>query len=131
MRWRDPRAACYIVGVQARQTSKKSHFWIVGLLLAIVFSLPAFESHACPSTGSQVISGAESVWMTSASDDRAGCPDCGPACAGGCCHAPHSGVAADLMVRQTVIDFERSSTWSNVVRSPMNRPSGPERPPRL
>jgi hypothetical protein len=100
------------------------------LMLVVVFAVPAFASHACASPVSDISISAEAS-ISDPVDDCAGCPDCGPACAGGCCHAPHSGMTVDLMVQQNAITFERTSSWAHVVRAPMTRPSGPERPPRI
>jgi hypothetical protein len=100
------------------------------LLLALAFSAPAFETHACSATQSEVGISAEAVLSSSPAQDCAGCPDCGPACAGGCCHAPHPGMAVDNVVNRAISLFVRSSTWTHVVGAPVSRPSGPERPPR-
>ncbi|MDZ4364148.1 hypothetical protein [Brevundimonas sp.] len=107
-------------------------FRILGMLvLAMAFAMPAFQSHACagPRLDAAV---SEAVVVSAASaDDCSGCPDCGPACASGCCHAPHSAMAADLTLARTIVTFERPSVWTHMVRAPMTRPSGPERPPRI
>jgi hypothetical protein len=100
------------------------------LLLALAFSAPAFESHACYAAKSEAGISAEASSSSSPANDCAGCPDCGPACAGGCCHAPHSGMAVDSVVHRALAPFARSSAWAHIMVAPVNRPSGPERPPR-
>ena len=60
------------------------------LLLTLVFAMPAFETHACATE-----SPASAQVAEVASGDDVQCPDCGPACANGCCHAPHSAVSND------------------------------------
>jgi len=101
------------------------------LLLAVVFTAPAFESQACPPAPVDMTVPAIIAASASPADECAGCPDCGPACAGGCCHAPHSGMTADPTAHRSQVAFARPSAWSHVVRAPMSRPAGPERPPRL
>jgi hypothetical protein len=100
------------------------------VLLTMAFAVPAFESHACAAQAVDVTAASEQFSTQTGADPCEGCPDCGPACAGGCCHAPHPGMAADVMDRQTLVTFQRPSTWAHVLRAPMDRPSGPERPPR-
>lgn len=100
------------------------------LLLAMVFTAPAFESHACPAPGADLAVAAEMTASSTSADVCPGCPDCGPACAGGCCHAPHSAMASDPPVHRSPVAFARPSAWTHVVRAPVSRPTGPERPPR-
>lgn len=122
---------CYSTPMLKRLMATIGRFQVFAILgLAIAFAVPAFASHACASPTYDVSISAEAA-SPDAADDCAGCPDCGPACAGGCCHAPHSGMAADPMIHRAVVDFELTSTWTHVVRAPMTRPSGPERPPRI
>jgi hypothetical protein len=95
------------------------------LLLTLVFAMPAFETHACET---------EAPTRVEIVDARAGedtqCPDCGPACANGCCHAPHSAVSNDMATPRFIAVFGQPRAWSDSVASPLGRPDGPERPPR-
>lgn len=95
------------------------------LLLTLVFAMPAFESHACAveAPGSVKI-------FEAAAGDEIQCPDCGPACANGCCHAPHSALSNDLTTPRFVAVFGQPRSWGDSVASPLGRPDGPERPPR-
>lgn len=109
----------------ARALIRKMSFVSV-LLLTLIFAAPAFESHACadeaPSAAVQVVDG------STPADDA--CPDCGPACANGCCHAAHCAIAPDVSVMRAVIVFDAPPAWSHVAGRPLDRPAGPERPPR-
>lgn len=95
------------------------------LLLTLVFAMPAFESHAC---APEAPTDAQIVAAAGADTD---CPDCGPACANGCCHAPHSAVSNDMATPRLIALFGQPGTWSDIVASPLGRPDGPERPPRV
>jgi hypothetical protein len=64
--------------------------FVGGLLLTLAFAVPAFEAHACADELSPLA--AEAVMDAPADPDQP-CPDCGPGCANGCCHAPHSATA--------------------------------------
>lgn len=102
------------------------------VLLAAAFVAPAYEGHACAAEGlgAAVVFAAASA--SPASDDGcAGCPDCGPACASGCCHAPHSGVTPSLMNHRFADVFAAPAAWRHVTRAPMHSPPGPDHPPRL
>lgn len=95
------------------------------VLLTLLFAVPAFESHACAAeapTSAQVV--------VAMSGDDGQCPDCGPACANGCCHAPHSAVSNDVATPRFITVFGQPEAWSDSVASPLGRPAGPERPPR-
>lgn len=107
-----------------RETVRRFGFFST-LLLTLVFALPAFESHACA-----VESPASAHVAEAASGDDIQCPDCGPACANGCCHAPHSAVSDDMATPRFIAVFGQPQAWSNSVASPLGRPDGPERPPR-
>lgn len=97
------------------------------LLLTLVFAMPAFESHACADEApSSVI-----AVVADAGGDDAQCPDCGPACANGCCHAPHSAVPAEDHVYRAPAAFGHPQAWSSVAGRPLDRPNGPDRPPQL
>lgn len=106
-----------------RETVRRFSF-VSTLLLTLIFALPAFESHACeaeaPTSVEIVASGGEDVQ----------CPDCGPACANGCCHAPHPAVSTDAATPRFITVFGQPQAWSDSVASPLGRPDGPERPPR-
>lgn len=99
--------------------------FISTVLLTLVFAMPAFESHACtaePPASVQVVE-------TAAGEDIQ-CPDCGPACVNGCCHAPHSAVSHDMAAPRFIAVFGQPRAWSDSIASPLGRPDGPERPPR-
>lgn len=95
------------------------------LLLTLVFAMPAFESHACSAAPTSV----EIVEAVSGEDIQ--CPDCGPACANGCCHAPHSAVPNDMAKPRFIAVFGQPRAWSDIVASPLGRPDGLERPPKV
>jgi hypothetical protein len=101
--------------------------FVSSLLLTLAFAAPAFESHACPDetppAGVQVVS-------DGATENGAQCPDCGPACANGCCHAPHSAVSPENQTPRTVCAFGSALVWSDATCLPLDRPAGPDRPPR-
>ena len=96
------------------------------LLLTLAFAMPAFESHACETEASTSVE----IVDAGAGED-AQCPDCGPACADGCCHAPHSAVSNDMATPRFVAVFGQPQAWSDSVASSLGRPDGPERPPRI
>lgn len=98
------------------------------VLLTLVFAAPAFESHACadesPLSASQVAE-------ASGGADDVQCPDCGPACANGCCHLTHSAIAPDVATPRAVSVFVRPAAWVHVAGGPLDRPAGPDRPPQI
>ena len=100
---------------------------VSGLLLTLVFALPAFESHACADEPSPPV--AEAVADTPADRDLQ-CPDCGPACANGCCHAPHVATAPDVAMIGGTAVFAAPAVWANALGRPLGATQGPERPPR-
>ena len=108
-----------------RKTVRRFGFVSI-LLLTLVFAMPAFESHACEAEAPASAQVAEA-----ASGGDVQCPDCGPACANGCCHAPHSAVSDDVATPRFVALFGQPQAWSDSVASPLGRPDGPERPPRI
>ena len=99
-----------------------------GVLLALVFALPAFESHACAAEPSYA---AAAFDQGGAGDDQKQCPDCGPACAGGCCHAPHAATAPDVASTVSTPTFSVPAVWTHRVGRALDAPGGPERPPRF
>ena len=99
--------------------------FVSALLLTVAFAMPAFESHACAAEAS---GGAQVVETVGAAERQ--CPDCGPACANGCCHAPHSAMSSDLTTPRFIAVFGQPQAWSDSVAYPLGRPDGPERPPR-
>lgn len=101
--------------------------FVGGLLLTLAFAAPAFESHACADELSPPA--AEASVDIDASDDLQ-CPDCGPACANGCCHAPHAATAADLSASPQTPRFDAPAAWSHLTGRPLDSPAGPDRPPR-
>ena len=101
--------------------------FVGALLLTLAFLAPAAESHACPDE--PPVAGL-TAFVDSGADDGEGCPDCGPACAQGCCHASHTAVAPDAPRPRPVAATPYRVAWSDVEGRPLDRPSGPERPPR-
>ena len=99
-----------------------------GVLLALVFALPAFESHACAAELSS--SAAVAFDVAGAGDDQQ-CPDCGPACAGGCCHAPHAATAPDVAAAVATPKFSAPAAWTHRAGRTLDAPGGPDRPPRF
>lgn len=97
------------------------------LVLSLAFLTPAFAAHVCidPSC-----TPAEQAISADVDLDDA-CPDCGPACANGCCHAPHpTAPTADLAAPQASVPLAAPSSWGHTALPPPVRPAGPERPPR-
>lgn len=114
---------------------------ICALLLSLAFAAPAAAAHLCAAEmgGGEVAAAqaaaaqgltAPSLSAQSADDGCASCPDCGPACASGCCHAAHAAMASQPGPAVCTPRFERASGWSHAVQAPANRPAGPDRPPR-
>jgi len=101
--------------------------FVSGLLLALVFAAPAFESHACPDEAS--FAGAQAVADVATGDD-AQCPDCGPACANGCCHAPHPAVQTEVATPRLPTVFSLPLAWADAPGRALDSPAGPDRPPR-
>jgi len=99
--------------------------FVSALLLTVAFAMPAFESHACVGEAS---GGVQMVEKVDGGDCL--CPDCGPACANGCCHAPHSAMPSDLTTPRFIAVFGQPQSWSDSVACPLGRPDGPDRPPR-
>lgn len=98
--------------------------FVGALVLTMVFALPAFEAHAC---ADELPSATASASADLPAND---CPDCGPACANGCCHAPHSATTPEPLVAPDAPAFAAPSVWSHVTGDPLGRPRGPDRPPR-
>jgi hypothetical protein len=102
--------------------------FVGGVLLTLAFAMPAMASHACASELSPPSS--EST-VGAATDGDAQCPDCGPACANGCCHAPHAATPADAGTQPRGSVFATPVIWADVTGRLLYAPAGPERPPRL
>ena len=101
--------------------------FVGGLVLALVFAMPAFEAHACAEELSPPSAEASATLPV---DGGLACLDCGPACANGCCHAPHAGNAAPTDgVLRTTQRYSVPRAWSHVSGGPLDRPAGPDRPP--
>ncbi|HEV2081589.1 MAG TPA: hypothetical protein VGR32_03945 [Brevundimonas sp.] len=94
-------------------------------LATLLFAAPAFESHACA-----IPDGDVSVGAMVDDGGATGCPDCGPACAGGCCHASHPALPSSAPPAATTPRFAMAVAWADVAAPPALRPSGPDRPPR-
>ena len=101
--------------------------FVGGLLLTLAFAMPAFESHACAEEPT-----ATAAWTEagSAIDADLQCPDCGPTCANGCCHAPHAATAPEALVAPDTPVFAAPDPWRHATGEPLDRPGGPDRPPR-
>ncbi|MFC5342282.1 efflux RND transporter permease subunit [Brevundimonas staleyi] len=65
------------------------------VVLALAFATPAFASHAC---ATEACAPAGRTSIDAPAEAGEACPDCGPACANGCCHAQHAATAPDLSV---------------------------------
>lgn len=102
--------------------------FVGGLLLTLAFAVPAFESHACAEEISPPVAEASA---SSPAEGDVQCPDCGPACANGCCHAPHAATVSDSMVSQRAAAFGTPATWRHVTGHPLESLTGPDRPPRV
>lgn len=109
----------------ARDMIRRMGF-VGGLLLTLAFALPAFESHACAQEPSR-----PGVTAAAPAGQDAACPDCGPACANGCCHASHAATAPDSLVASGTAVFAAPTGWAHMTGRPLDSPGGPERPPRL
>lgn len=92
--------------------------------MALAFALPAFEAHACQDAD------AGDVAAASATSGDDGCPDCGTACANGCCHAPHPAIAPEPAQIAPALETHDRVARPEKGAPPDLRPSGPERPPR-
>lgn len=102
--------------------------FVGGMLLTLTFAMPALASHAC---GSELSPPIADTTAGASADGKAQCPDCGPACANGCCHAPHVATPIDHGVESEGVVFAAPVAWVHVTGWPLDAPAGPERPPRL
>jgi hypothetical protein len=98
------------------------------VVLALAVVTPAFASHACINEACAP-AGQAAVETPADADDS--CPDCGPACANGCCHAPHAATAPELSAPSSPPQIARAEVWVHEAAPPLARPAGPDRPPRL
>ena len=95
-------------------------------LLALVAFAPAASAHACAEANCAAVA----VVGEAVSDQDQGCIDCGPACANGCCHAPHPAYRSAPILIQTPAHTAARHAWR---QSPEPTPvdtAGPDRPPR-
>lgn len=97
------------------------------VVLVLAVATPALASHVCTDTGCAP-AGQTAFEITPNTD--AGCSDCGPACANGCCHAPHPATSPDLDQLSVPVFVALAEVWSQDAAPPLNRPVGPDRPPR-
>jgi hypothetical protein len=109
----------------ARSLVRRMGF-VGALLLTLAFAMPAFASHACADERSPP---AAEAWADAPAQDVQ-CPDCGPTCANGCCHAPHGATAPDSVVSSKAVAFGAPAAWAHVTGRPLDSPAGPDRPPR-
>lgn len=100
---------------------------VAGVLLSLGFAMPALASHIC---ASELSPPAAEATASAPADRGAPCPDCGPACANGCCHASHVATPADLGVAPANLVFAAPAAWTHVTGRLLDAPAGPERPPR-
>jgi len=102
--------------------------FVGGILLTLSLAMPAFASHVCASELAPPV--AETIAMA---DDggEAQCPDCGLACANGCCHVSHTATPVDVAAETKGLTFAPPVVWGHQVGCALDAPSGPERPPRL
>ena len=99
------------------------------VLLALAFAAPSFASHVCADSGPCA---AEAQFAAEpASDADPACPDCGPACANGCCHTPHPATAPTLAEIAAPTLGVKPIGPGLATAPPSLRPSGPDRPPRV
>ncbi|RZJ18207.1 MAG: hypothetical protein EON91_06545, partial [Brevundimonas sp.] len=98
------------------------------IVLAMTFAAPAFASHICADSvtySPNAVDVVEAVETPVDMDDA--CPDCGPACADGCCHAPHAATASILDTPSSHTSLVRIGGWLRQTAPPMIRPAGPHR----
>ena len=97
-------------------------------VLALAFAAPAFAAEVC--IDADCIADGQTAFEA-ASDNAEPCPDCGPACANGCCHAQHAATAPDLSAPASTPRIQRAAeVWLHDAAPPLARPAGPDRPPR-
>jgi len=98
------------------------------VVLALAFTTPAFASHAC---ATEACAPAGRTSLDAPAEAGEPCPDCGPACANGCCHAQHAATAPDLSAPTALPQVARTAElWVHEAAPPLARPAGPDRPPR-
>lgn len=97
------------------------------VVLALAFATPGFAAHAC---ASEACAPAGRTLIAASADADDACPDCGPACANGCCHAQHAATAPELSAPMSPIRIARAEVWVHEAAPPLARPAGPDRPPR-
>ncbi|CAL1691427.1 hypothetical protein MMB232_01567 [Brevundimonas subvibrioides] len=96
--------------------------------VALSFAAPAFASHICAESAGCAPS--VQVAADPSSNGDGACPDCGPACANGCCHAPHAATAPDTLVSPRPPLFAVPAAWADATGQPLDALKGPKRPPR-
>ena len=98
------------------------------LVLSLAFTAPAFAAEVC--IDADCIASTRTAFEA-APDGGEPCPDCGPACANGCCHAQHAATAAEVSTRSSAPRIARTAElWVHEAAPPLARPAGPDRPPR-
>jgi len=98
------------------------------VVLCLAFAAPAFAAHACID---EDCAPAGQTAFEVGPDNGESCPDCGPACANGCCHAQHAATAPDLAAPSPTRPVARTAElWVHEAAPPLARPAGPDRPPR-
>lgn len=112
----------------AREVMRRMGF-VGALALALILAMPAFESQACAADPQPPQDGV-TLSVASTPDPGETCPDCGPACAGACCHAPHLAIAPEPSERAAPV-IVRTVVWAPPPHAAAVRLSGPDRPPRL
>lgn len=109
----------------ARDMIKRLGF-VGGLVLALLFAAPVVEAHAC---AAEPVLIADGLFLVETGDHGDSCPDCGPACANMCCHAPHLAIA-NALPQDSAHDVEHPAHWTHQNALATAPPSGPDQPPR-
>lgn len=98
---------------------------LVATLMAIIAVNSAMAADACaaaPATETEQAMESAEPWED--------CPDCGPTCETGCCHALHTLALVGEQPDLSRPSHEATRTWPSPHRWPLPQPSGPDRPPR-
>jgi len=98
---------------------------LIATLATLFAAIPATAADACAT--------APAAWVEESLEDASPCsecPDCGPACETGCCHAGHAVALAAGQPDLSRPGHGGTRVWLSFDRTPLPKPSGPERPPR-
>lgn len=98
------------------------------LVLSLAFAAPAFAAEVC--IDADCVASTPAAFDTAPADGDP-CPDCGPACANGCCHAQHAATAPEVPAPASALPVVRAAElWAHEATPPLARPGGPDRPPQ-